>query len=864
MSVAGLRCLLLAVAGFGLVCLGVCGAAAGAEPTEDVRAGVIETHLQDLMIRAALSRLRGHPNPDADEFRLTGHALRVARSLLADDLELLRLEQEAWETAKESERQLGTARRILSLDPTDHVAQLRVALGGINRLQDADARLAAYSRLLGARGESLHPSVRSRLALDAALLARENGQEDRFRELLTLSTTLDMTNKDSAALYAATMLPETESARDRVEILANVLASDPLDVNAVENLALELMRHGAYRGALLMYELLSTYLRMEGRRLSPAQLFDTALCLWNTDGPEGALEFLKSLTAEQQAMIDAERRRLEEDGIDPGPETVAFLSPELEMMRLAIAMIRDDRQMADRALVFIDFHIDQRRRQIDGAVEQNPEIDPGQVRILRRAASLQQLWAWLFAGLRLDRAEELIDELFPQDADGAVVEIDEGAREMLAGGEAAESVIGEMSTVPTAVAESRFRGWLALHRGDLPRARALLAPIGEQDRTARWILADLERTIGNNAAAMRLYAELAAEEPRALLATVAWWRLLMLRVEGGNESPIVRSREARELDAYISSFAPYLRQTFRDPRRYVNLRVVHAEPMVGVLDRMRLRVEVRSVADNPVAIGTGRPVSKRILLSPDVRIGGEQAQQAMSPMIAELASRLRLDPYESVEFTVTPSWSGIAAFMDSYAFSRSTARWQATLGFRTNDSGNFAATPFSVITLTEMLTRRGVGQPDGTLASRIERAEGTDLLEALVLAQTTITSSGWGRVDARGNDALVERQRFAEDAVDALLQRMPSLEPGLATIAALRLIGSGAIVVEGVRGRTAEAMAGHAEADATAAMVYLLFLVADEQDEVLVRLSSSSNEDVRRVTRILRDRIDRAAAIRSR
>ncbi|TVQ81505.1 MAG: hypothetical protein EA380_01650 [Phycisphaeraceae bacterium] len=859
MSMGAMRGLLVAVAGGVLVCLAVCGGAAAAEPTDETLSGVVEIHLQDLMVRASLARLRGHPNPDADEFRLTGHALRVARLLLPDDLELLRLEQEAWETAKDSERQMGTARRILSLDPKDQVAQLRVALSGINRLQDADARLQAYERLLGARGESLHPSVRSRLALDAALLARENGREDRFRELLTLSTTLDMTNKDSAALYAATLLPETESPRDRVEILANVLAADPLDINAVENLALELMRHGAYFGAMQMYDLLSTYLRMDGSRLSPPQLFDTALCIWNTDGPEGALGFLNSLTAEQQARIDAERRRLEEDGIDPGEETVAFLSPELEMTRLAIALVKDDRRMADRALVFIDFHIDQRRRQIDAAVEQNPEINPEQVRILRRAASLQQLWAWLFAGLRLDRAEQLIEEMFPKDADQTVAEIDEEARELLAD-RASEAVLGEMSAVPTEVAESRFRGWLALHRGDLPRARALLQPIAEHDRTARWILADLERTIGNNAVAMRLYAELAAEEPRALLATAAWWRLLMMRVEAGNESRIVRSRKARELDAYINSFAPYIKQTFRDPRRYVTLRVVHAEPMVGVLDRMRMRVEVRSSANNPIAVGAGRPISKRILLSPDVRIGGEQAQQMMSPMIAELASRLRLDPYESAEFTVTPSWSGVAGFMDSYAFSRSTMRWQATLGFRTNDEGHFTATPFSVITLTEMLTRRGVGQPDATLASRIEQTEGTELLEALLLAQTTIASSGWGRVDARGNDALMERQRFAEDAVDAMLHRMPSLDPRVATIAALRLIGSGAIVVEGVRGRAAEAMAGHAEADPTAAIVYLLFLVTDEADDVLVRLASSSNEDVRRMVRVLRDRIDRAAS----
>jgi hypothetical protein len=64
----------------------------------------------------------------------------------------------------------------------------------MRRLQYADARLSAYDKLLGPRGDALDPAVRSRLAFDAALLARDHGDEARFLDYLTTSTTLDPTN----------------------------------------------------------------------------------------------------------------------------------------------------------------------------------------------------------------------------------------------------------------------------------------------------------------------------------------------------------------------------------------------------------------------------------------------------------------------------------------------------------------------------------------------------------------------------------------------------------------------------------------------------------------------------------------------
>lgn len=86
--------------------------------------------------------------------------------------------------------------RVVLLDPSDTVAQ-RLITARIAARQTAEERLEVYERMLGPRGASIDPTVRSRLALDAALIERERGELDRFLRYLTLATDLDRTNKEA-------------------------------------------------------------------------------------------------------------------------------------------------------------------------------------------------------------------------------------------------------------------------------------------------------------------------------------------------------------------------------------------------------------------------------------------------------------------------------------------------------------------------------------------------------------------------------------------------------------------------------------------------------------------------------------------
>src|SRR5690606_26138102 len=148
--------------------------------------------------RIAQLDLRRTPTPTAADFAIAADVLRIAHALAPDDEQILRLLIEAvGQGGGAPEEVTSLSRTLLALNSKDTVTQLRVISDAISRLQSVDARLAAYDNYLGPRGRSLDASVRSRLALDAALLLRERGDIEGFAERLSLAAELDSTNKDA-------------------------------------------------------------------------------------------------------------------------------------------------------------------------------------------------------------------------------------------------------------------------------------------------------------------------------------------------------------------------------------------------------------------------------------------------------------------------------------------------------------------------------------------------------------------------------------------------------------------------------------------------------------------------------------------
>jgi hypothetical protein len=725
----------------------------GPAAAEAAASGQVGRTAADLMTRGTLAWLRRQRDPNASAFRAAAMSLAVIRRLAPDDLELLRLEANALNTAGDRDRLLDVTRRILAIDPDDGPAQLRLALAGMSRLQTADARLAAYDRILGPRGARLSDAVRSRLALDAALMARENGDERRFLGLLTLASEIDPTNKDAAALYAATFMALSDDPFVRFDLLANVVLADPTDAQAYDNLSAELMRYGAFEGAFRMLNLYADIVNQRGYTLDPQHVFDFALCEWNTEGSDRALTRINRVLND---TIQAERNRRQAiiaDGRDPGPERPMLLPPVLQLFRLAVAV--GSREGGGAVAILDDYLIGS-----DLRLEALPGIDPGSqspeeiesIRWQSQVIRLERLWAQLFAGAQLDEAEAFIGELQAgRDAEDA------------RGDEPRPP--GQPPAVDQEVLD-RYRGWLLMHRGEDLLARQTLEPLIERDHLARWAYADLRDEQGAARDAARHYAILAKEHPRKAIGTAALVRLNALRDE-----PVVRSREAVRLDRRALEFAPWLEDFVESASEFMSLRLVPAERQSAPLEPIELELSLRNVSQWPIGIGKARPIPQRLLLAPKVRIEGVDVSDRTIPIVLSIDSRLRLDRGETLRIPVNARRQGVGVLLDNTAIRRADLRFQVVQGFSLGPSGvGIVPGPFTVSTLSDYASRTSLANDasDEDLAASLGSGFGVELLEAMLIGRARLVLA---RADAGNPDA----ERTAALVLNAWLDRLGSM-----------------------------------------------------------------------------------------
>ncbi|MEN0021350.1 MAG: hypothetical protein AAF747_10755, partial [Planctomycetota bacterium] len=145
--------------------------------------------LAEELTSLALIDLRAQAEPTREDAAAAGTLLSFAQMFAPNDAELVRQRLLAADAADDGELVESLTRQLIRLDPTDTVAQLRAIGHRVAREQTAEARIRLFETLLGQ--ESIDVSVRSRLALDAALLHRELGDDEKYAELLVRSLRLD-------------------------------------------------------------------------------------------------------------------------------------------------------------------------------------------------------------------------------------------------------------------------------------------------------------------------------------------------------------------------------------------------------------------------------------------------------------------------------------------------------------------------------------------------------------------------------------------------------------------------------------------------------------------------------------------------
>lgn len=694
---------------------------------------------RDSIARLSLARLREVEDPSIEDYRISALGIRIARRLDPTDAELCRLELEAWDAALEDRESLKVVGELVKLDPADTVAQLRLITMRIRAMQTVEERTAAYARMLGEAGQALDPSVRSRLALDAALLCRESGDETRFIEHLTQATTLDVTNKEAAALYATYFLDRSSDGRERVDLIANMILADPGDRQTFLQLIDELFQRGAFKAAKRFHDRAADLRDAARERPSVPEVFQKDLLICLIEGPDACLREVQKVEDKLLSDVLFKNNAMRAAGREVGEDPAFFPIPApLEMLRMAIAYGRGDATaMEEHARRVIQRHAietDEMKKPPEVGVEPTPE---DRLREYERRVRLSRITARLWAGMELDEAQADIDALL------------EDKEEVLS---------------PDAIA--RITGWMKLRRGDAEGARALLEPLAPADAIALMGLALLAEQAGDQRGALGRYAQLALNHPQTAAGAAA-----RIRIETLVGQPVRQSEEALALDEWSANFAPWLDGVTRIGNSYMGLAAAHTSKRVGPLDRPVLRITLRNNSRQPMALGPTQPINSRLLCTPRMTANNEDMTRITQPEVLNLGRRLRLMPGEELTQDLWLSRGRLGVWMDVFCTSTLTLRWRIMQGFEVTLKNTFEPGVLTLTAVSDLLTRDPLPAAEDieTVLPPLAEARDRAFYHAVLRAISNATYRGPGEGD------LARRRQMMADVLKKRMAEAPDV-----------------------------------------------------------------------------------------
>ncbi len=705
------------------------GSPAGGQPPGDAGVGVAPVPLPagaprtatrtDLrafnarsVTRLAMLDLRACPGPLPRDFAIASELLALASRLAPDDADIVRRRAEAAWNAGDEGVLLESTRRVIELDPADTVAQLRLITARIGRLQTARARLEAYERFLDPRAGSLDDSVRSRLALDAALLRREMGDEDGFVDRLKTALRLDPTNKDAALLAFTFFTSRVDDRAGRLDLLSNLLLADPLDPRTVRMLRDESAAAGDFTSARRFHVMERAITLTAGRRTDDAFNIEGYVLDWLLDGPAGVAKSMNTQVESRRASVrfaaQMDPSRLEGPSV-LRPEDVRLDIPYEQVRALTLHLLGEEERetlrssLTDMALTTVD-----RINAYNDPTRRPPNVTPEMAEEASGAALAEMHMFVCLVGYhdagQINELERLATELFKREGD------------------------------PRAVAA---RAWRAVISGDDSVATA---EYPESQRSLWLILARAKarERIGDMAGAAALYREAADAAPLNPLCAYARSRADTLAPDPA------RARLAAEVRTRMDAIPGWVDQMVTAPRLTMSLSVemeprspAPIEPVVG-------RVRLRNVSPIPLGVGSARAINSRFFFGPSLETGIRTRSDLTAGEVFELDRRLRLRPGEVLEAVVWPDVGIIGWLQEVGSDTPSRVRWRVIQGFEARADGSRERGPGCLEVTTNTVLREALPEsrmPVSRLAERLF-APAEDEAPALLVALRTRVMGG--------------------------------------------------------------------------------------------------------------------------
>ncbi len=707
--------------------VGLVPSAAG-QPQSQAADGVIspEEYTARSIARVALLDLRSRVHPTPDDYVVTGKMLDVARVFAPRDTELLRGRIRAAWAAGQQDALESLTRELVRLDPADTVAQLRLASSRVRAVQTVEGRLALYDRLIGSAGASIDPSVRSRLALDAALLCRENNNFAGFADRLALALQLDSTNKDAASLAWQMFGPMMETPGERFELLLNLLMADPTDPNVHRWISTELALVGGFEQAQRFHNMALTLFTQADSPVADELVLESAVLRWQIEGPGVVVQTLNNQLGimRQQAAMQIQQyqeARMPTESL-PKPEEI-MLSPKYNQMRLVAALMADDQATIQACLVDMQsaYEAMVEAFQQRAGLSTEEELQRGGVELWRSLS--QQLIAVAWADAQDDSFRTWIEQ--------SAISFPKG------GG-------------PTKTLEA----WAELRLGDPAVAVGLFEALDASLPLNRVGMGLAMEEAGRTAEANEIYRQLALDQPLSLSGV---WARAQMREATGTDPLATPTREA--MVGLASAVPGWVDRMVSDARLFMAISVELDSTSLGPTERAKLRIRLTNLAPIPLGVGGDRPINSRLMLSPRLQAGLLDEYARINAEVIELDRRLRLRPGETLEAEVWPDAGMTGWLAEVSAVETVRQMWRVLQGYRLDARGVPEAGVLCLETETERLARAPLA---------LARATGLELADALDAAGPLQLADALATVRARVLAPAGSKYALSDDEVRRL------------------------------------------------------------------------------------------------
>lgn len=652
-----------------LVCV-LCAPVSAQLTSEDAASIKENPRLASLLERIALLDLGLQASPTLEDYVAAQSALSVASQLDPTNADLARLLAEAAWSSGDEDAMLSATRTIVRNDPSDTVALLRLIGAKINAHQTVEQRLEAYARYLGPSANAIDASVRSRLALDAALLHREVGDADQFLEYLKLSQRLDPSNKDAVSMIVQLYGQQIENPVTRLNLQIKLLMADPLDPHIHMTIAKEFAREGAVTQSKRFLDNAGKIYTASGQEM-PAMMREQRIALlWQITGPQNIVRQLNASLADSRAqaasMIEARIAADEPTDDIPRPEEIR-MDLTIDRIRLLAAYVSEDEESVAAALR--DINASTAKIQADALQATT-----------RRSADRGALF------------QEYVNALLTLEAMRAVVGLE--AEQMRADSEKLSSELNEFAAI-----FQRIEPWILYTEGKYEEARAGINPQTTSVNNLL-ILALANEKLGDPDAAVEFYQAVARERP--LSAFGAFARSRMVAMDRGEDAV---SEAGYRMVSIERTIPPWIDRMIENPNSFLHLSVEPTKHRFGPMENAQVTMTVRNHAPIPLAFGASRPIESRFLLVPGMESSRAGYLGEAKPKVLELNRRLRLKSREELVVTIDADDPYTDWIIDTQAFGTVRERWRVLQGFRTGQYGGLTNSPFGLVTETPIVQR---------------------------------------------------------------------------------------------------------------------------------------------------------------